>query len=267
MNILNRFTYHKKRNRTGGCHRFLPMGGFDIPREIRSVGNSGCWNQTVSPHICSYLLPRTYVTADDVGKVGPLEVRPYHLPHRSDFGLRGTPDPVRYSVFFKMLFDLIVVFFESEEVQRHLAQLVMLNGFATDANQPGTEKLCATYMERTWMAEPPAWNIKAKDLNLPAGAMAPQSLFMVKGWNRSIAALSVLYAMWEKPELLQVGVHYFTTPSIQWPLLLPMPGGTWPCERVACPNQAQKEWHVFILIQGHSLWFMWPRYSPRTRRL
>lgn len=42
--------------------------------------------------IYAYHHPRTYVTVADLDNTGGQSLRPYHLPHRGDFGLRGTPD-------------------------------------------------------------------------------------------------------------------------------------------------------------------------------
>ena len=33
--------------------------------------------------------------------------------------------------------------------------------------------------------------------------LPPQSLFMVKGWNRAVCCLCVLYAAWERQDMLQ----------------------------------------------------------------
>ena len=37
---------------------------------------------------------RTYAKVKDIGSPGPIQVRPWHLPHRQDYGLRGTSDHV-----------------------------------------------------------------------------------------------------------------------------------------------------------------------------
>ena len=81
-----------------------------------------------------------------------------------------------------------------------------LNGFVSDSNVPGTEKLTATWLDRSWVREPPL-NISAQtDLGLGSKSVSPQTMFMVKGWNRSVCGLSVLYAMYDCPELYQAGL-------------------------------------------------------------
>lgn len=42
--------------------------------------------------IYAYQRPRTYVTVADLDNTGGQSLRPNHLPHRGDYGLRGTPD-------------------------------------------------------------------------------------------------------------------------------------------------------------------------------
>lgn len=94
----------------------------------------------------------------------------------------------------------------SKEVQRHLCQLVALNGFVSDSNVPGTEKLTATWLDKGWIREP-SLNISAEtDLGLAPKSVPPQTLFMVKGWNRSVCGLAVLYAMFDCEELRQAGL-------------------------------------------------------------
>lgn len=47
---------------------------------------------------------RNYITVNDVGMTGPAHIRPMHLPHRQDFGLRGTSDHV-------LLWQIVLSFF------------------------------------------------------------------------------------------------------------------------------------------------------------
>ncbi|CAJ1431132.1 unnamed protein product, partial [Effrenium voratum] len=105
------------------------------------------------------------------------------LPHRIDFGLRGTSEP---------------------EVHQLLCQLVVLNGMITDANQPGTEKLCISAMNPAW-ATSPIHKINPCDFGADENLSPPGAAFCVKGWNRSVCCLGVLRAAFERKELFEVG--------------------------------------------------------------
>lgn len=96
-------------------------------------------------------------------------------------------------------------------MQNQLCQLVLLNGFQSNPNTPGVEKLVACSAQTSWLHKPPT-QLTSTDLNHP-GAASPGQVFLVKGYNRSLCALGVLYAAFDKPELLQEGFphHYKTT--------------------------------------------------------
>ena len=47
---------------------------------------------------------RSYLAAADVHTVGAGVIRPFHLPHRSDFGLRGTADNAALVLQWDVLF-------------------------------------------------------------------------------------------------------------------------------------------------------------------
>ena len=87
-------------------------------------------------------------------------------------------------------------------MQRQVAQLIMLNGMVTDANQPGVEKLVATFLVPSWLLSP------ALDIDMEHGGayLGPQKIFLVKGWTRAVCCLTVAYALMDCPELLQVGI-------------------------------------------------------------
>ena len=40
-----------------------------------------------------------------------------------------------------------------------------------------------------------------QDLHMAPQTSGPESLFMVKGWDRSVACLGVLYAAFDEPEI------------------------------------------------------------------
>ena len=88
-------------------------------------------------------------------------------------------------------------------MQRQIAQLVLLNGFQTCADVPGCEKLCGCFLNHQWLREKALSLDVVQDLGMDCDELAPQSLFMVKGWNRAVCCLCILYAAWERSDMLQ----------------------------------------------------------------
>ena len=86
-------------------------------------------------------------------------------------------------------------------MQRQLAQLILLNGFQTDADVPGSERLCATALDSTWLRGSHRSFDVGQELQMDPKTLGPESLFMVKGWNRSVACMGVLYAAYDEPDL------------------------------------------------------------------
>ena len=94
----------------------------------------------------------------------------------------------------------------AKDVQKQLAQLILLNGFQTCPDTPGVEKLCGTTLNSAWLSGPNrTWDV-VQDLSLAPTTFSPESIFCVKGWNRSICCLTVLYAAFDSAELLQAWV-------------------------------------------------------------
>ncbi|CAL1141604.1 unnamed protein product [Cladocopium goreaui] len=96
-----------------------------------------------------------------------------------------------------------------EDTQHSLAQLILLNGFLTDPNTPGVEKIVACPMLNAWLAAPVA-AVKAIDFGAASDMMDPGYVFLVKGWNRCVSMMTVLYACFDKAELLSFGTVYAT---------------------------------------------------------
>ena len=91
-----------------------------------------------------------------------------------------------------------------QDVQRLLSQLIMLNGLQSNPDVPGTEKLVITEVGEKWLTERRLWISSSElDLEIKEKLLPPQSIFMVKGWNRSMCALLVLLAASEMPPLLE----------------------------------------------------------------
>ncbi|CAK9105262.1 Uncharacterized protein SCF082_LOCUS49072 [Durusdinium trenchii] len=93
------------------------------------------------------------------------------------------------------------------DVQRCLVQLIGLNGFLTNPDLPGTEKLVICTVDEKWLSVRRVW-VSAAELALASGEklISPQSVFTVKGFNRSVCALLVLLATMEMPALMEAGV-------------------------------------------------------------
>ena len=155
---------------------------------------------------------RRYATSADVGKTGGFQLRMHQLPHRADFGLRGTSDHVgilsswgvmtimKHSFLFTDIMNTCVIPSHSQDVQRQLAQLIMLHGFSTNSDCPGTEKLVTTWVQHCWLSEGAPLDI---ELHPGSGDLKPHQVFCVKGWNRAVCSLACLYAMFQRAELLE----------------------------------------------------------------
>ncbi|CAK9043568.1 FO synthase subunit 1 [Durusdinium trenchii] len=105
------------------------------------------------------------ITYSDDLSIGPKYLRVWQLGYRSDFGLPGMADP----------YDMC-----------SLIQLVLTQGFRTDPNEGGVEKLTVTQPNKAWLDAP------YKELpQLVEGTLPPFSVAFVKGWRRSLSILIV----------------------------------------------------------------------------
>ena len=73
----------------------------------------------------------------------------------------------------------------TKEVQHALAQLILLNGFQTDPNKPGTEKVVGCAVQPSWLFTKPT-ALKADDVCSQSTLVGPGRFFLVKGWNRCV---------------------------------------------------------------------------------
>ena len=89
-----------------------------------------------------------------------------------------------------------------KEVQFSLAQLILLNGMTTDANIPGTEKVTCTTLQGGWL-HLPALTVSQSQIHVDEKLAPPQSIFLVKGWNRCCCCLGVLWALYQRPDLFE----------------------------------------------------------------
>ena len=152
---------------------------------------------------------RTYATQSAFMSPGPFHFRPFMLPHRHDFGLRGTADwdpclnQPKCHNNIKHWNDLKPTSTNHpEEIVRLLTQLMVLKGCLTCPDLPGCEKLCVTPVQKSWLKEP-AHVVTCADLGIDPLLLGPGQAFMVKGWNRAICCLIVMLATYECEELRQ----------------------------------------------------------------
>ena len=122
-------------------------------------------------------------------------------------------------------------------------QLMTLNGCQSNPDVPGVERLVCTWLQPDWLQLPrssvPANSIKASPALLGAG-----DIFMVKGWNRSVAALGVLFAAYACPdacpELLQAGFCVLHSDASVFKFQLggtPARGDSAPCMNIELAHQ------------------------------
>ena len=101
-------------------------------------------------------------------------------------------------------------------MQRSLCQLILLNGMLTDANLPGVEKLCVTLVQSNWLTLP-LHKISREDIGFEAALAPPESCFMVKGWNRSVAFLGICLAAFMDSSLLDAfRMHLWNCARVQY---------------------------------------------------
>ncbi|CAK9075152.1 unnamed protein product [Durusdinium trenchii] len=81
-------------------------------------------------------------------------------------------------------------------------ELICLNGLQTNPDVPGCERVVGTWLRREWL-ELPREEVIATDFNAPPELLGAEKIFMVKGWNRSVCGLAVLFAAFKQSELLK----------------------------------------------------------------
>ena len=173
------------------------------------------------------VLPRQYATVEAFESPGAHILRPWMLPHRSDYGLRGTCD-VEHWIKISMALDFEKPFqtsllgsttllwlctypftscdcLSNQEVQKCLAQLIGMNSFLSNPDIPGTEKLVICGSDDRWLSNQRIYLSPREIGDLHGNLLAPQSVFAVKGFNRSTCALLVILACYELVPLMEAG--------------------------------------------------------------
>ena len=75
----------------------------------------------------------------------------------------------------------------------------------TNADHPGVERLTVTQTIREYQLHASLLVSATEIMGEPCDLTDGCSVFMIKGWTRSIAAFTVMLAAWESPEFLQAG--------------------------------------------------------------
>lgn len=146
--------------------------------------------------------------------VGAVLLRPYHLTYASACGLKGFAEPARApKLGCRCFIEFIVLVKDTHQL---LCELIVARGpwtytsfflfgekgqrpslrFLSNPDRPGTEKLAITALRPEAGIVPPH-NISASDIGVDADVLAPMNCMMVKGWSRSLAALTVMTCLWK----------------------------------------------------------------------
>ena len=78
----------------------------------------------------------------------------------------------------------------------------------TDAAIPGVERLSISSMRPDAGCKPPFTIPPTQVGDYDDGVLWPQHAFMVKGWSRSLAAVSVMLCAYEEPSFLQAWILF-----------------------------------------------------------
>ena len=76
--------------------------------------------------------------------------------------------------------------------------------FETDPDRGGVEKLAISPIQVDMLASPIKQFKVADFCSVEAGSLGPMSLFHVKGWSRSVAAIACMLHAYTMPEAFQV---------------------------------------------------------------
>ena len=84
-------------------------------------------------------------------------------------------------------------------------QLMCHQGFKSDPNLAGVEKLCVTLVQESWLQKPRTFFSPA-DFDANKDLVGVGHIFVAKGWNRSVCALVCLLACSEYPPLMEASM-------------------------------------------------------------
>lgn len=199
----------------GRSHQLLQVLGDRVPSRNWSVLASAYTQSLCFTRGLWYGMlfgPRTYATQSAFeSSAGAHYLRPWMLPHRADYGCRGHGDVVHWLLIqtvcavcsenvHRLFITLMHIYCDpspTQEVLKALALNMMFRGCVSDPNEPGCEKfVVATINDDKWLRDPRA-HISSLEIGAERDLLNPNSVFAVKGWNRSLAALLCLRAACE----------------------------------------------------------------------
>ena len=165
---------------------------------------------------------RTYADRKALREPGGVLLRPWMLNFDSHLGMKGVLEPVPASAGFATLPN-------TKDVLQMVCQLILSSTllapvclvlpdclrFSTDPNNPGTEKLAVAAIEPSFLVSAPARpTLQATDIVADEGVgkdlLNPMSVFHVKGWTRSVCAITVLLHAFKDQDALKAG-HSLST--------------------------------------------------------
>lgn len=79
-----------------------------------------------------------------------------------------------------------------------------MNGFLTNPDTPGTEKLVVCSVDDRWLTSKKL-NLSCESVTGTDDFLPPQNVFLVKGFHRATCALLVMMATYELPPLMEAG--------------------------------------------------------------
>ena len=207
------------------------MGGGNVSAGCRSVARHSAFELRANP--------RQYAGRKALREAGGIFLRPWMLTYDAELGMKGVLEPVPPSEDFKTLPN-------TEDVLQMICQLILSSTsraqglscideahcgadesqsfvltrafperlrFATDPNLAGTEKLAVAAIEPSFLAlgrARPA--LQATDIVGDEGVgkdmLGPMSVFNVKGWTRSVCAITVLLHGFEDQDAVKAGQTY-----------------------------------------------------------
>lgn len=97
----------------------------------------------------------------------------------------------------------------TQDQVKMLCELVLCHGFQTDANLGGVEKLSVSCM-RPEIGCKPRHEFQASEVNAESASLLPPlHAFMIKGYTRSLAAVTLMVAAWEDADFCKVWAASF----------------------------------------------------------
>ena len=253
------------------------------------LGEACCLHQMGGPavsfgswSVCCSALPKrnwSYCKVGDLDRTGHVLLRPWHLPFTRECGLKGVVEPV--PCLISSLHESLTLKMPHPETQSvsqdshaALCQIMVAKGWGpqinecnrisnqcvahpkncprlkTDASIPGVERLSISSMRPDAGCNPPFSIPPTQVGDYDDGVLWPLHAFMVKGWSRSLAAVTVMLCAYEEPSFLQAwiifgfDVLFCSSFTFHW-LVFYIYLQAWPQEL-----QQLLRWHSYFIISS-----------------